>query len=96
MEALILSTLLLVVDWGQTREIAVNPRYTEYNVAIGENPSVKRVNLYFSAVIIGNTLISTNIKNKKHRRMYDYTIAINQSGVITGNQSVDIKMNWRF
>lgn len=96
MEALILSTVLLMVDWGQTREISTNPLYKEHNVTIGENPSVKRVDLYFSAVIIGNALISTNIKNKKHRRMYDYTIAINQSGVIAGNQSIDIKMNWKF
>jgi len=65
MEALILNTFLLVADWGQTREIAVNPRYREINILLGENPSLGEVDLYFATAIVGNALISSNIKDKK-------------------------------
>jgi len=96
MEALILSTVLLVVDWGQTREIAVNPRYREINVVLGENPSLDKVDLYFTTVIIGNAIISNSIKSKKYRNIYDYGVAFSELSFVVSNHSVDVKMNWQF
>ena len=96
MEALILSTVLLVVDWGQTREIAVNPRYSESAYLLGANPSPLHVDLYFGAAIIGNVLLSGSIKDKRTRKRYDYAVAATEFGFVAGNRVAGIKMNWKF
>ena len=52
--ALLTSALTLhVVDWGQTRTIAMNPdKYHETNPILGRHPSTGKVNTYFAATAL--------------------------------------------
>lgn len=50
---------LHAVDWGQTLEIARNPRdYSEMNPVLGDHPSVGKVNLYMGAWAVAHPLVS--------------------------------------
>jgi hypothetical protein len=50
---LVASTATNVVDWGQTRTIAMNPdQWRERNPLLGDHPSVGRVNTYFISRLI--------------------------------------------
>jgi len=96
MEALILSTLLLIVDWGQTREISANPKYFEGNIALSENPSTRNVDLYFGSVLVGNAIVGYALPPKM-RKKYWNGVAIFEAGIVTQNlNTFNIKMNWRF
>ena len=57
MEYLILSTALLIGDWGQTRYIKEAPDRHEQNIVMGKDPSLKQINIYFiKKLILWNTL----------------------------------------
>ena len=49
---------LKTVDWLQTREIAVNPRYYETNPILGKYPSRSKVDIYFASTILAHGLVS--------------------------------------
>lgn len=51
---LVAMLVLLVIDWRQTLVIARNPqRWYERNPALGEHPSVARVNAWFALMAAG-------------------------------------------
>ena len=96
MEALVLSTLLLIVDWGQTREIVINPMYKESNIALTEKPSTRTVDLYFSSVLVGNAVIGY-VLPPKTRKKYWNGVAIMEASIVNQNSGTfKVKMNWRF
>jgi len=50
---------LHVVDWAQTRTIALNPdKYYERNPFLGRHPSVGRVNTHFAIGLVGLPLLA--------------------------------------
>jgi hypothetical protein len=50
---------LHIIDWGQTRSVAMQPnRYRENNPYIGEHPSVDTVDWYMGALTFLHPLIS--------------------------------------
>ena len=50
---------LVITDWGQTRYIAKHPElYREKNILLGEHPSVRKVDVYFSGLLIGGYLLA--------------------------------------
>ena len=54
----VLSFLLLLADWAQTRQIAKNPdKWFETNKLLGVHPSVSRVDTYFAVVLAGYTVV---------------------------------------
>lgn len=54
----IVGTVLLVIDWGQTRHIARNPdRFFEKNPFLGLHPSINMVNAYFAFWVIFNAAL---------------------------------------
>jgi hypothetical protein len=51
--------VLHILDWAQTRDVARNPqRFIENNPAMGEHPSVKRVDSYMGAWLLIHPAIS--------------------------------------
>lgn len=53
MTLLMCLSLALSIDWLQTRVIAANPlRFYELNPILGRHPSLRRVNIYFSAWLV--------------------------------------------
>jgi hypothetical protein len=45
--------VLHVLDWGQTRTIALNPgKWSELNPILGPHPTLARVNIYFTLALV--------------------------------------------
>lgn len=84
---------LLAADWCQTRQIAKNPNYFEYNPILGHHPSQKAVNRYFATVIIGHTLLSYTFKPSTRRKFQYATIGL-QAAVVGRNYNIGIKAKW--
>jgi hypothetical protein len=82
-----------IIDWGQTREIAVNPKYYETNPVIGKYPTLQEVDKYFIACIVGNYLISKVLPNN-WRRKWQIGSMLFQTYFITNNYKLGIKMNF--
>ena len=87
-------TVLLVVDWGQTRYIAKHPlQHKEMNQFLGEHPSVGRVNNYFAASILGHAVISY-ILPPDWRKGWQYVWIGIEFGVVQRNHSIGIKVDF--
>lgn len=87
------STAANVVDWGQTRTIAMNPdQWRERNPLLGEHPSVGRVNNYFIARLILAPVLAHYLP--------EYRTIILSLWLATGvgysgyNHSIGIRMTW--
>lgn len=79
------AAILTVADWAQTRYIAKNPNdYRELNPILGSHPSVGKVNIYFSTVLLLGTLgISTGYINREFLYFY---VGIEGSTVVRNYQ----------
>lgn len=63
-------TVLHVMDWRQTRQIAKNPNvYWERNPLLGKHPSVSRVNKYMLASLATTAAFTYGLP-KKYRRIF--------------------------
>ena len=82
-----------IIDWGQTREIAVNPKYYETNPILGKYPTLQEVDKYFIVCIAGNYLISKVLPNNWRRKWQAGSI-LNQIYYINNNYELGIKMNF--
>jgi len=82
-----------IIDWGQTREIAVNPKYYETNPILGKYPTLQEVDRYFIACIVGYYLISKVLPNN-WRRKWQIGSMLFQTYFITNNYKLGIKMNF--
>lgn len=82
-----------IIDWGQTREIAVNPKYYEKNKILGENPTLHEVNRYCIICIAGNYLIAKALPNNWRRKWQAGSILF-QTYYINNNYELGIKMNF--
>jgi len=92
MTELLLSTFLLIGDWGQTRYIATT-HYKEVNPILGKNPSLSTVNLYFgSAIIINGTI--WKVLPKKYKKTYGYTIASYEAMIVLQNKVIGINVKF--
>ncbi|HBE81080.1 MAG TPA: hypothetical protein DDW65_25320 [Firmicutes bacterium] len=60
--------VLRIVDWGQTRTVALNPdNYRELNPILGQHPDLGEVNAYFSVLILTDILIAEYANPKVHK-----------------------------
>lgn len=90
-DKLLFNTVLIVVDWQQTRQIALNPgKWEETNFILGRNPSVGKVDTYMLASIGVNYLIAKNMP-KKWRDKYQLYICLTRSKAIVTNYSIGIR-----
>lgn len=56
------SSVLLVADWAQTRQIARNAQtFRETNPILGEHPSMGSVNAYFATALLLNYAIGRSL-----------------------------------
>ena len=87
-------TVLLIVDWGQTRWIARHPlQHKEMNQFLGEHPSVSRVNNYFAASILGHAAISA-VLPPDWRKGWQYVWIGIELGYVQNNHSIGIKVDF--
>ena len=94
-------TTVAVMDWAQTRYIANHPyERSESNRVLGEHPSLNDVDTYFSACIIGHTIVSyllpseVEIMNHKFnlRRIWQSCWIVIETGCVGHNMSVGVGM----
>ena len=88
------STLLLLVDWGQTRDIARRPEeYHETNPLLGEHPSMKKVDTYFASWILGN-FMATKLLQGKWRKAWQHAINVVQVGAVANNYKIGLNVRF--
>ena len=102
--ASILTTTILI-DWGQTRDMAkknkakcknltnCRPRYSEKNIILGKNPSLKRVDIYMP-LAIATTITASNYLPRYTRKQFLYILSIIELGLIFKNKKMDLKINF--
>jgi len=82
----------LIIDWGQTLEIAENPNYRELNQIIGEYPTRGEVNRYFMGLGISHIIISNYLD--EWRLPWQRSTFFFSLGVISRNARMGIKINF--
>ena len=87
-------TVLHIVDWGQTLDIAKNPdKFHENNPFIGEHPSVGKVNLYMGSGIFINPLITHVLPSKWRPYFQGLSIGVT-TGCVVNNYRVGLHVNF--
>ncbi len=83
-----------IIDWGQTRTIALNPdKYYENNSIISKQPSVDEVDNYFIAMILFD-IGTAYILPKKWRRITQIGTLCNQLYYINNNYQLRIGISF--
>ena len=87
-------TALLVVDYGQTMNIARNPdKFKEYNPILGEHPSKSSVRLYMLSAAIIHPVISYYLP-PKYRKWWQYISIGIEAGAIGNNIGAGIGISF--
>jgi hypothetical protein len=87
-------TVLHVVDWGQTLDIAKNSdRFHELNLFIGRHPSVGRVNLLMGlGAVINPTIV--HVLPSKWRPYFQGLYLGMTTGCVVNNYNVGLRVNF--
>lgn len=76
---------LHAIDWAQTRNIARNPdRWGETNAILGNNPSVDRVDAYFTAMALMHYAIAVSLPTE-YRAIFQYVTIGVEAGYVRHN-----------
>lgn len=82
----IVTTAVIVLDWGQSRDITQRDDIYEKNKHLGPYPSRSEVNEYFIARIISNSILH-RVLPEKYLLVYQvYTVADHGMAVIENHQ----------
>jgi len=79
-----------LIDWGQTLEIAKNPRYEEINPILGKYPTEQEVNQYFILSGIAHHLIARWLDN--YRLPYQQATFYFNLGNVLRNSQIGINI----
>jgi len=93
MNYLILSTFLLCADWRQSYNMADQRNFRESNVILGERPSTKKVNLYFTGMVAANVAVGYALP-KKHRNVFWASVAAIEASYVANNIALGVKFNF--
>jgi hypothetical protein len=89
-----MSSVLLVADWAQTRQIARNADlYQETNPILGAHPSMGRVNTYFAAALALNYVIGNSLASG-WRRAWFVGVGGVEASVVQRNLSIGLKLSF--
>lgn len=91
MTYLLLSTLLICADWGQTRYIATTPGYFETNPLLGRTPTTKQVDFHFIGAI-GVNAGAGFLLPKKYRKYFWGGVAVMQLNTVARNYSIGVEV----
>ena len=87
-------TALHMVDWGQTLDIADQPKdYYETNPVLGQHPSRSEVNTYMATSLATHWLIARRLTPKK-RRIFQWTTIVIEGLYITNNKRIGLSVNF--
>jgi hypothetical protein len=84
---------LHIIDYGQTRTIALNPdRLHEQNSILGLHPTVGQVNRYFLLTGIAHVVVMDLLPSEWRRDIQNITIGI-EAGAVGHNFSIGISVS---
>lgn len=85
---------LTVIDWGQTRGIALHPnQYRETNPLLGSHPSITKVDTFIPAGIIIHGVISMALPPKYRAYWQAVWIGV-EGGAVWHNANLGLKINF--
>ena len=88
------SSVLLVADWAQTRQIARNAQmFSETNSILGPHPSVGRVNTYFATALLLNYVIGRSL-NSRWRTAWFVAVGSVEANVVQRNLSIGLQASF--
>jgi hypothetical protein len=87
------ATVLLVIDWGQTRTIAKDERFVEKNKILGPNPSVGDVDKYFAIATLGTIGLAYALPSQ-YRGYFLGGVVVLESVVVMRNHQLGIKASF--
>jgi hypothetical protein len=97
------ATTLLVVDWGQTRNMTRSPLYItrcncqdpyyEHNPILGKSPSIGEVDKYFALSILGTVGVSYALP-AKWRRYFLGGVIVLESAVVMRNHHIGLRVEY--
>ena len=87
-------TVLHIVDWGQTLDIAKNPdRFHEVNPILGKHPSVNKVNMFMALGTVINPLIVHVVPSKWRPYFQGLSIGV-KTGCVVNNYYAGMHVNF--
>ena len=84
---------LLVVDWGQTINIARDPSYHEINPILGRHPSEQSVNTYMGAALVGALTISHFLPSK-YRALFTGSVIALELPYVYNNYQIGLRIQF--
>ena len=88
------SSVLLVADWAQTRQIARNAQsFRETNPILGEHPSMGRVNAYFATALLLNYAIGRSL-DRGWRSAWFLGVQSVEASVVQRNLSIGLTLSF--
>ena len=93
MEYFILSTVMLIADFGQTRYIAKSHRHYEKNIGLGKQPTLNDVNKYFTGAIALNTGMNI-VLPPRHAKKWNKLVIIVQKNMFAENKRLQVGFNY--
>ena len=92
--AFAVSSVLLVADWAQTRQIARKADlFSEANPVLGAHPSMGRVNAYFATALLLNYAIGNSL-GTGWRKAWFLGIQSVEASVVQRNLSIGLKLSF--
>ncbi|MGA8007725.1 MAG: hypothetical protein WCA17_16690 [Burkholderiales bacterium] len=89
-----MSSVLLVADWAQTRQVARNPdALREINPILGTTPSMGRVNAYFGTALLLNYVIGNSLA-PGWRRAWFVSVGTVEANVVQRNLSIGLNVSF--
>ena len=89
-----ISTSLLIMDWAQSREIAMSGgKFVETNPMLGRRPALGRVNAYFATAITLNTVIGNALPGH-YATFFHVAVASVQANAVAHNASIGVGMKF--
>lgn len=89
--------ILHVVDWGQTRNIVHRYQqgedFWEANPILGKHPSIKRVDSYFSFMMVAHVAVAY-VLPRGWREGFQYTTTGLKTGLVISNNSIGLKVDF--
>jgi len=81
---------LHVIDWGQTRTIALNPdKFYERNPILGTHPSLGRVNTHFAIGLVGLPLLAHYVPSIRNYLLWSWGAL--ELGMVANNYHIGIR-----
>jgi hypothetical protein len=98
------ATTLLVIDWGQTRNMTRSPLYItrcpdcqapyyEHNPILGKSPTIGEVDKYFALAILGTAGISYVLPSK-YRRYFLGGVIVLETLIVAHNHHIGLRVDF--